>query len=81
MTKSRTRPWKRKLRARDVCVRYDIVSRTVDRWVEAGILPPPMFINTVRYWDEDELDRRDAERMAEATTRNAPATHAGEAAA
>ena len=75
MTKS-DRPWKRKLRTRALCDRYDVVSRTIDRWVQIGILPPPMIINNVRYWDEDEIDRRDQERMAEAN-REAPAAHAG----
>jgi len=40
----------------------------VDRWVDKGILPKPMVINKLRYWDEDELDRRDQERMTEAST-------------
>lgn len=64
MTQSETRP-KRKLRTQSLCARYDITSRTVDRWVQTGILPPPMIINHVRYWDEDEIDRRDQERMVE----------------
>jgi hypothetical protein len=34
--------------------------------VQTGILPKPMVINKIRYWDEDEIDRRDEERMAEA---------------
>jgi len=69
--KPRTQPWKRKrkLRTQDVCARYGYVcSRTVDRWVDKGILPKPMVINKLRYWDEDELDRRDQERMTEAST-------------
>ena len=79
--KSQTRPWqrKRKLRAQAVCARYGISTKTVDRWVQTGILPAPMVINNVRYWDEDEIDRRDAERMAE-TNRKAPTTHAEETA-
>ena len=66
--KSQTKPWqrKRKLRAQAVCARYGISTKTVDRWVQTGILPAPMVINNVRYWDEDEIDRRDQERMAEA---------------
>lgn len=62
MTQSETRP-KRKLRTQSLCDRYDITSRTVDRWVQTGILPRPMVINHVRYWDEDEIDRCDEERM------------------
>jgi DNA-binding transcriptional MerR regulator len=66
--KSQTQPLKRKLRTQGVCERYDVVSRTVDRWVEQGVLPKPMVINNVRYWDEDELDRRDQDRVKEANT-------------
>jgi len=83
MTKSETRP-KRKLRTQALCERYDITSRTVDRWVEQGVLPKPMVINHVRYWDEDDIDRRDQERMAEANTAacrgNQDELHADEAA-
>jgi DNA-binding transcriptional MerR regulator len=63
--KTQTRPWKRKrkLRTQDVCARYNISSKTVDRWVETGILSKPMYINGIRYFDEDELDQRDQERM------------------
>lgn len=49
---------------RTVCARYDIVDRTVDRWVEAGELPPPIYIRGRRYWLERELERRERERMA-----------------
>jgi len=68
--KTKARLWrrKRKLRMQDVCARYNISSKTVDRWVGAGILSKPMYINGIRYFDEDELDQRDQERM----TGNAP---------
>jgi DNA-binding transcriptional MerR regulator len=72
------RSQKRKLTTRLLCDRYNVTSRTIDRWVEQGILPKPMFINSVRYWDEDEIDRRDQERLTEA---NRQAPSAGEAAA
>jgi DNA-binding transcriptional MerR regulator len=54
---------KRKLTTRLLCDRYNVTGRTIDRWVEQGVLPKPMVINTVRYWDEDEIDRRDQERL------------------
>jgi DNA-binding transcriptional MerR regulator len=44
----------------------DIHVRTVDRWVEAGILPQPMRINNVRFWDETEIEQLERERMAKA---------------
>jgi hypothetical protein len=44
-----------------VCARYGGISgRTVDRWVETEVLPPPvMRINNVRYWSEEELEAAD----------------------
>jgi predicted DNA-binding transcriptional regulator AlpA len=56
----------RKLTTRMLCERYGIVDRTVDRWTESGILPKPMRINNVRYWDEAEVEQRERERMSAA---------------
>jgi predicted DNA-binding transcriptional regulator AlpA len=57
---------KKKLPVRTIRARYGgIGDRTVDRWVEAGILPKPVIINRLRYWDEDELDAADAARQSE----------------
>jgi hypothetical protein len=55
--RSPTRP-ARKLPTRAVCERYQVVDRTVDRWVADPTLnfPKPMIVNRRRYWDEDELD-------------------------
>jgi predicted DNA-binding transcriptional regulator AlpA len=58
----------RKLTTRLLCERYSISDRTVDRWVDAGILPPPMRINKVRYWDEGEIVELERQRMAKAIT-------------
>jgi hypothetical protein len=59
----------RKLTARSLRARYDHVSdRTIGRWTESGILPQPMLINGVRYWDEEEVEQRDRERVASATS-------------
>ncbi len=54
----------RKLTSRALQQRYGVVDRTIDRWVEAGILPVPMRINKIRYWDEAEIEERERERMA-----------------
>jgi predicted DNA-binding transcriptional regulator AlpA len=54
---------------RTVCARYDIVDRTVDRWVEAGELPPPVYIRGRRYWPEKALDARDRMRAEAAAER------------
>ena len=51
----------RMLPTRLVCARYNITDRTVDRWVETGILPTPVRINGLRYWRQHELERRDRE--------------------
>jgi DNA-binding transcriptional MerR regulator len=54
----------KKLPVRALCERYAISERTIDRWIEAGILPPPVYINHRRYFDEAELEERERERMA-----------------
>lgn len=56
----------RKLTARALQERYGVVDRTLDRWVEFGILPEPMRINHRRYWDEDEIEARDRARSMRA---------------
>jgi DNA-binding transcriptional MerR regulator len=56
----------RKLTSRALQQRYGVVDRTIDRWTEAGILPEPMRINKVRYWDEQEIEQLDRERAAKA---------------
>jgi len=55
---------KRLLPIKAMCARYgDVVDRTIDRWTAAGILPEPLVINRRRYWDEEELERREREGM------------------
>jgi hypothetical protein len=49
-----------------LCDRYERSSRTIDRWVAAGVLPKPMRIRGVRYWDEEQIEARDKERLTEA---------------
>jgi len=54
---------KKFLNVRAVCARYSNVSdRTVDRRVEAGVLPKPVYIQKQRYWPEDLLDEHDKTR-------------------
>jgi predicted DNA-binding transcriptional regulator AlpA len=64
--KPKTEPWKRKLTMRLLCSRYGVCDRTIDRWTATGVLPKPMTINRIRFWDEEEIEQRDRERMAEA---------------
>jgi predicted DNA-binding transcriptional regulator AlpA len=51
----------RMLPTRLVCERYSITDRTVDRWLENGILPPPIRINGLRYWRQHELEQVERE--------------------
>jgi predicted site-specific integrase-resolvase len=57
------------LPAKTVCNRYgDISDRTLDRWIEVGALPPPVYIRRRRYWDEEVLNAHDAARQTEAVS-------------
>jgi predicted site-specific integrase-resolvase len=47
------------LRKRQVAARYNIVTRTVDRWSEDGRLPPPLFRGKVPLWSLEELEAQD----------------------
>jgi predicted DNA-binding transcriptional regulator AlpA len=62
----KTRPWKRKLTMRLLCDRYGVCDRTIDRWTQTGVLPKPMVINRIRFWDEEAIEERDRERMTAA---------------
>ncbi len=57
-------PMTRKLTSRALRQRYGVVDRTIDRWVKAGILPEPMRINRIRYWDEADIEQLERDRMA-----------------
>jgi hypothetical protein len=54
----------RMLPTRLVCKRYCIVDRTINRWIDKGILPEPLRINGLRYWRESELAQREREGMS-----------------
>jgi predicted DNA-binding transcriptional regulator AlpA len=51
------------LTSRSLCERYGVVAKTLDRWVQAGILPQPMWINRRRYWDVKDVETFDRDRM------------------
>lgn len=57
-------PMARKLTSRVLQQRYGVVDRTIDRWAKAGILPKPMRINRIRYWDEEDIQQLERDRMA-----------------
>ena len=52
------------LHMRAICARYGVSDRTIDRWVEAGELPKPVYIQGRRYWSEESLKERDDARQA-----------------
>jgi predicted DNA-binding transcriptional regulator AlpA len=55
------------LNVRAVCARYsNVASRTIDRWIEDGAFPKPIYIRKQRYWLEEALDEHDKARFAEA---------------
>ena len=58
---------KRLIGIRAVRARYDDVSaRTIDRWLDQQLIPPPdRRINNRRYWYEHKLDRHDRQRVAD----------------
>ena len=58
------------LRKRQVAARYNITTRSVDRWSQDGRLPAPMFRGRVPLWD---LDRLEADDLAAATAARAAA--------
>jgi hypothetical protein len=64
LPQNQRKPQRLKLTTRHLCERYGIVSRTVDRWTEARILPEPLRINRYRYWDLDEVEQREREGMS-----------------
>jgi predicted site-specific integrase-resolvase len=62
------KPAARKLTCRALQERYGVVDKTIGRWVQAGVLPPPMYINHRRYWDADEVDQCDHDRQQKQRT-------------
>jgi predicted DNA-binding transcriptional regulator AlpA len=57
------------LRKQQVAARYNVNTRTIDRWSEDGRLPPPIYRGIVPLWDQAELDGQD--HAAAATARAA----------
>jgi hypothetical protein len=47
------------LRKQQVAARYNVNTRTIDRWSEDGRLPPPIYRGIVPLWDQAELDGQD----------------------
>jgi hypothetical protein len=70
-------PRDRMLPTRLVRERYLIVDRTINRWIDRGILPEPLRINGLRYWRESDLAQREREGMSARNTGSLPAQPQG----
>ena len=44
---------------RTIAAENKVCVRTIERWVEQGILPEPMRINNRRYWPEGTMPKAD----------------------
>jgi len=54
----------RLLRMTQMRERYSVSERTIDRWTEGGILPPPVRLGKVRHWRETDLEETERARMS-----------------
>jgi predicted DNA-binding transcriptional regulator AlpA len=56
----------RKVGIKELTERYDVVSRTIDRWLAYSDLgfPKPLVINGRRYWDLSEIEQWERARAA-----------------
>jgi hypothetical protein len=62
-------PQKKLLNRRAVGQRYGRDPRTIKRWKDAGVIPPPdARIQNRDYWSEDKLDHHDRQSVAERAT-------------
>jgi DNA-binding transcriptional MerR regulator len=51
--------------------RYQVSTRTIDRWVQRGVIPAPAFISGQRYWDEALLEENERASVAHADGKSA----------
>jgi hypothetical protein len=58
-------PTKRMLRASHLTERYRVTPRTIDRWKNTQVLPPPdLVINKVSYWFETTIERNERDNLS-----------------
>jgi hypothetical protein len=70
MPKSETQPATGvMLPTRKLAERYDVTVRTIERWVETGVLAAPQRINGRRYWPEGTTPRTDPAAIVAARIR------------
>jgi len=43
----------------NLAAQHGVSTRTLDRWAENGVIPPPEYINGRKYGDPDYTPRRD----------------------
>lgn len=68
MSDPKQKPGGSYLPAKQVCERYGITDRTLDRWLADPVMefPRPMVVNNRRYFPELELTRWERKRAARA---------------
>jgi DNA-binding transcriptional MerR regulator len=54
----------RLLPVREMRKRYNVSTRTLDRWLDNRILPAPVRIGEYRYWRLSDLETFERERIA-----------------
>ena len=58
-------PAKRALRAAQLVHRYGVDPRTITRWKDTDVLPPPdLTINGIDYWFEATIERNERENLS-----------------
>ena len=58
-------PSKRALRAAQLTSRYGVDPRTIKRWKDTGVLPPPdLTINGIDYWFESSIEANERENLS-----------------
>jgi hypothetical protein len=58
-------PTKQLLRGTHLSARYRRSSRTITRWKNTGVLPPPdLEINGVEYWHPETIEQNERERLS-----------------
>jgi predicted DNA-binding transcriptional regulator AlpA len=57
-------PQERMLPMGQIRKRYGVTDRTIDRWLERGVLPAPIRINRFRYWRESDLVQFERKQMS-----------------
>jgi hypothetical protein len=60
----RMTPDKRLLPIRALRARYDVCTKTIDRWIAAGTLTAPVRIHGRRYWHEEDLEKLERASLA-----------------